>query len=603
MIETIDIRLPRLMDRNLRELCRIRPEKLSYTLNMAPLSTATLTMPQSEAAVSVGQFMELYDTQGSLGIYRVENVATTYKPGFFARALERLGIREASVTVTLRHAICTLEDGVVTGYQEFGGTGVRLKTVLEKLLAMQPRRLWRLGTVDYGTEFQYSFENENLLTAILSLAEPLSDEYLWTFDFDTTPWTLNLITAPEGDQSELRFGRNIDNIKVEIDRSELCTRIYPLGYGEGVNQLTIAEANNGKKYLDADTVSAWGIINSVYAETSVTEASTLKAMAEQVLQRVKQPKVTVTASGVDLSALTGEPFDRFYVGRKCRVPMPDYGIAIDERIISIQKNDVFGDNAKVTITLANRGADAVNDLANISRKTAIGELYSQGATNQYAVHYADNADANNPLDCEFYIDPNAVWINSVMCKFKVDGFRAYSKGAKSGGGKTGTGSSEITVGSDATANLGSVAVGKPIDTDGNDRMFTSDATPSLSNLKHNHGYEHYHALSGRIMLNGLSFRGGSHAHTLNDHAHEIEYGIYRGPTASIVTVKVDGNAVPASAITKGEFDAVPYLGKDGAGKITRGTWHRIAFAPNGQTRIVADLHVKTFIRSISGGNY
>ena len=66
---------------------------------------------------------------------------------------------------------------------------------------------------------------------------------------------------------------------------------------------------------------------------------------------------------------------------------------------------------------------------------------------------------------------------------------------------------------------------------------------------------------------------------------------------------MDGTAVPASAIANGEFDAVPYLSKDSAGKITRGTWHRITFTPDGQTRIVADLHVKTFIRSITGGNY
>lgn len=602
MIETIDIRLPRLMDRNLHELCRIRPEKLSYTLNMAPLSIATLTMPKSEAEVSVGQFMELYDTQGSIGIFRVENIATTYKPGFFARMLEKLGIREASVTVTLKHALCTLEDGVVIGYQEFGGTGKNLRSVLAALLAMQPRIMWQLGTVDYNTAFQYSFENEGLLTAIISLAEPLSDEYLWSCDFSTSPWTLNLITAPEGDQSEMRLGRNIDNVKVEVDRSELCTRLWPLGYGEGVNQLTISNVNNNKKYLDSDTVSAWGVVNSVYAETSVTDAATLKAMAEQVLERVKQPKVTVTVSGIDLSALTGEPFDRFYVGRKCRVPLPDYGLWIDERVISIQKNDVFGDNAKVKVTLANRGADAVNDLANISRKTAIGELYSQGATNQYAVHYADNADASNALDCEFYIDQNAVWINSVMCKFKTEGFRAYSKGAKSGGGSTsgdgGGASSEVKTLSSSNQSTQPVGTGTTIV-----KTKTDSTTVSAIGDSHNHAFDHYHFVSVIVQLPAGLIKVPSHTHSLPDHSHDIEYGIYRGPTASSVTVKVDGTAVPASAITNGEFDAVPYISKDSAGKITRGTWHKITFTPNGQARIVADLHVKTFIRSISGGNY
>ena len=187
MTEAIDIRLPRLMDAELREICRIRPEKLGYTLNMVPLSTATLTMPLGEAEASVGQFMELYDTQGSIGVYRVEGVSSAAKQG-------------GSVTLTLKHALCTIEDGIVFGYREFGGTGVKLRAVLASLLALQPVRRWQLGTVDYTTEFQYSFENEsNLLSAVLSTAEPQSDEYLWTRDFTTAPRTLNLITAPEGD--------------------------------------------------------------------------------------------------------------------------------------------------------------------------------------------------------------------------------------------------------------------------------------------------------------------------------------------------------------------------------------------------------------------
>lgn len=585
MIQQIDIRLPRLMGADLREITRLRPRKLGYTLNRAPLSTASLTLGGEDARPTVGQFMELYDAQGSLGYFRVVRVSTACRG-------------DAEITVELEHALCTLSDGVVFGYQEFGGTGVRLKTVLEKLLAMQPRRLWRLGTVDYGTEFQYSFENENLLTAILSLAEPLSDEYLWTFDFDTTPWTLNLITAPEGDASEMRLSRNIDSVTVETDRSELCTRIYPLGYGEGVNQLTIAGVNNNKKYLDADTVGAWGVVGSVYAETSVTDAGTLKAMAERELERRKNPRVTVTVSGLDLSALTGEPLDRFYVGRKCRVPLPDYGLWLDERVESIQKNDVFGDNAHAKVTLANKGADTVSELANISRKTSVGELYSQGATNQYAVHYADNADAGSALDCEFYIDPNAVWINSVMCKFKLESFRAYSTGAAAGGGKTSGGGGSVTVTSDSWSN-NSVNSGTQATQD-SEAIFEYTAFAQ----SHRHGLpQHYHQINASALRHSHNVTVGGHTHSLPAHTHGIEYGVYRGPTASGVTVEVDGNAVPASAIRDGEFDAVPYLSKDSAGRVTRGSWHRVTFTPDGLTRILADLHVKTFVRSVSGGNY
>ncbi len=591
MTEAIDIRLPRLMDAELREICRIRPEKLGYTLNMVPLSAATLTMPLGEAEASVGQFMELYDTQGSIGVYRVEGVSSAAKQG-------------GSVTLTLKHALCTIEDGIVFGYREFGGTGVKLRAVLASLLALQPVRRWQLGTVDYTTEFQYSFENEsNLLSAVLSTAEPLSDEYLWTCDFSTAPWTLNLITAPEGDACEMRMNRNIDSVKIDVDRDGLCTRIYPLGYGEGVNQLTIAGINNGRKYLEDTAAQAkWGIVELPHAETTITDAGTLRGVAQGILDARKEPKVTVTVNGMDLSALTGEPFDRFYVGRKCRVPLPDWGTAVDERVVSIQKNDVFGDNTKVTVTLANKGADAVGEMASLSRKTAVGELYSQGATNQYAVHYADNADEGNALDCEFYIDRNAVWINSVMCKFKAEGFRAYSKGAKSGGGSTGTGNSgNLSIDISGTFSKTS-KTSTPLEPGESFGKIYTDSG-GAGDAAHVHKYIHEHSVYVEIPAKSYEISGGSHSHSLPEHAHDIEYGIYRGPTASGVAVKVDGTAVPASAIANGEFDAVPYLSKDSEGKITRGTWHRITFTPDGQTRIVADLHVKTFIRSITGGNY
>ncbi|MEG2208558.1 MAG: hypothetical protein RR065_10670, partial [Clostridia bacterium] len=65
----------------------------------------------------------------------------------------------------------------------------------------------------------------------------------------------------------------------------------------------------------------------------------------------------------------------------------------------------------------------------------------------------------------------------------------------------------------------------------------------------------------------------------------------------------DSNAVPASAIVGGSVDLVAYMAKDDNGKITRNVWHRIEITPDALTRIVSDVFVKTFIRSIGGGTY
>ena len=114
---------------------------------------------------------------------------------------------------------------------------------------------------------------------------------------------------------------------------------------------------------------------------------------------------------------------------------------------------------------------------------------------------------------------------------------------------------------------------------------------------------HTHTVSISSHTHNVSIPAHTHDLTLADHTHEIVYGIYEGDTASSVTLKVDGNVVPASALTDSEMDIVAYLDKDDDGKITRGTWHEIEIVPNGLTRIEANLFVQAFVQSVGGGDY
>ena len=694
MIENYDIRLPRWMDAELNEIGRLYPANVQYVLNKDPLSTATITLNAEDAQPNVGQFVELYDVGGSIGVFRVEGKTSTFSNG-------------GTVKISLEHALTTLSDGVVFGYQEFGGAGVNLRNVITTLLQMQPKQMWVLGDCEFETYFQYSFENDNLLTAIISLAEPLEDEYLWEFDTDAYPFILHLRHAPTADASEMRMNRNIHSVKIEIDKTELCTQIYPLGYGEGVNQLTIADANNGIKYLNADTQDVWGVVRTVYAETSVTDAATLKAMAETVLEKTKNPKITVTIDGAEIYEATGEPLDKFYVGRMCRVPLPDYGITIDERVLTIQKSDVYNDNQRCKLTLSNRMSDSVETLAIISRKSAINELYSQGSTCMYSQQYADNASAEYPASMRFYIPAECVHINQVELTWSFAAFRAYETGAAAGGASTSTSSASGE--STQTSSAGGATTvtteqqsfnttgyaGTPLTQFGRDPMqFTglpsNDDGTSLKNstdsggshshnvLAHNHSFSdsyslswgHRHTVSQTGLNNGvtggvddygaktISISGmtgsstttastaGSHTHgmnhrhdfvhvhdvsflitipeievnipshrhtvnipahthgvTIGDHTHPIQYGIYTGSSASGYTLKVDGTAVPSTAIVANRVDVTPYLAKTEAGKITRSTWHEVEIVPDGLTRVEMNLFVRTFVRSISGGNF
>jgi hypothetical protein len=242
--------------------------------------------------------------------------------------------------------------------------------------------------------------------------------------------------------------------------------------------------------------------------------------------------------------------------------------------------------------LANKQADSVSNMASTARKTAIGELYSQGAPNQQPLQFADNADASNPVTLSFYMDEGAVHVNTAVCRFKLEAFRGYSKGAAAGGSATkttGSGGGQTVTSASTLSQTGYAGAYE----------YTGSSDGTIGAHTHTIG-SHRHSMSHN---HEVTINSHTHSVTIDSHTHDPVLGIYEGTTASSVTVKVDGNAVPSGAIIDGEFDAIPYLDKDANGKITRGTWHDIEITPNTNTRIVANLHVKTFVRSVSGGNY
>ena len=115
---------------------------------------------------------------------------------------------------------------------------------------------------------------------------------------------------------------------------------------------------------------------------------------------------------------------------------------------------------------------------------------------------------------------------------------------------------------------------------------------------------HTHTVSISSHTHNVSIPAHTHDLTLADHTHEIVYGIYEGDTASSVTLKVDGNVVPASALTDSEMDIVAYLDKGRRRQDARaGRGTRSKSCHNGLTRIEANLFVQAFVQSVGGGDY
>ncbi len=95
----VSVRLPRLLDGQMREMKRLSPLRLTLEETLSPLSSAEMVLAGS-GEVSCGDFVELYDPEGSAGIFRVTAVQTDHGTGGTTR-------------VWLEHGLGTLADSVI----------------------------------------------------------------------------------------------------------------------------------------------------------------------------------------------------------------------------------------------------------------------------------------------------------------------------------------------------------------------------------------------------------------------------------------------------------------------------------------------------------
>lgn len=333
------VRLPRLLDGSMKELARLNPVSLSLDENLSPLSTAEMVLPEGECAAETGQFVELYTSHGSAGVFRVQQAEQDYG---------------GRVTLALEHGLTTLGDGIMPGESEQSGT---TRQLLADILACQPQTMWTLGTVAVpdSRTLTWKCDHSNLLESLCGLMDELTG-YRLTYDQSVFPWVLNVEALTDDDGCECRLSRNLSSLRVEEDRSELCTRLYVSGLSSP---------------LDADTMGAYGVITRYMDADPDIGPDELTKQGRAYLEAHKTPAVSVTMDAVDWYEATGEPFDRFTLGRVCRVCLPDYGKVIRQRVIAISWPDVYGQPDQVTVTLASESTTAVSVMSGLIIDTTV----------------------------------------------------------------------------------------------------------------------------------------------------------------------------------------------------------------------------------------
>jgi phage minor structural protein len=535
------------------------------------------------------------------------------------------------------HVLATLLDDVLFQYHQT--TNLTTRDTLQYILDQQTTPRWRLGTVEFTRYFSYKWENENLLSALFSVPQPFDVQYQWTWDTASYPWTLNLVIPEMTVSCEIRYGKNMVGIEREIDPTGIVNRIYPLGSGEGVNQLTIKKVNNGVPYVeDAQSIQKYGLRSYIWVDKRFENEENLKASAIGLLNQWKEPKISYKVNAADLSVITKLDVDKLRMGRVVRMIDPDFG-TIEARIVKESKRDIIGNPADIELEIANKYDDITTTQTELERRQQINEIYAQGATNIDSHDYEDNADPQNPAVIRFYIPDEVVRLNKLLLTFETSEFRAYSRAIKGGGAivtstKSGggavvtsaSGGGGVVTSADGGAAVITSADGGGITKTTTDKIFgtlqveTSPSTGGTLDL-HRHTvtftdqFDHSHQINlpdHRHSINLPNHRHDvtipNHTHNVNipahtheielpDHTHEIEYGIFKlSEMPTQVTIKVDGNTIPYTDTSGENIDLVPYVSKESDGTVSRG-WHTIEIYPNKLGRITANIVKQIFIQS------
>ena len=310
-------------------------------------STATLT-PADMTGIGVNSWLKDEGNPGNGIVWRVKSIAQAYAT--------------QTPTVNLEHAINTLKDQILFGThgpaQITGNSKATTCTALQAIrYILSQQSDWTLGSFPYNIANPYKFDGDSLFDALETVTDSLEDAW-WSYDFSTYPFRLNITQKSSAVASELRANRNLKTITKTIDKSGMYTRFYPIG----ANDLTLAW-----KYLEQNT-ALYGVISKVETDNSIDTAAELNRWAMERLRKHSEPTVTIDVDGMELADATGESMDRLTLGTVCRIPLPEYGTTIQERIVSLSYQDKVHQPEIVKVTLSNNRTDITKIIADNMKK-------------------------------------------------------------------------------------------------------------------------------------------------------------------------------------------------------------------------------------------
>lgn len=320
--------------------------------------------------------------------------------------------RAAGMPVTVAYCTGSIAELSRTYIEDKRNRNANAKACLAK--ALEGTR-WTVGTVETGTitgTADLSFYHCTVLDAIQKTADTYGLEVQTEYQPDPTgnqigQRIIHLVEHRGSTNTTKRFeyGKDLTQIKRDIDSGDVITRLY--GWGKGIEQtndqgeatggygrkISFADVNNGKPYIQDDNALAnWGIVGADgtkhHSEASVDfpdceDPKELLALTKAALKTRTTPVVSYTA---DVTALGQAGYDPEGTDVGDSVQIIDTSFAtplrLEGRILQIEE-DLAGSLAETKITLGNIRQSYTQRLA--AQQQALDKLVSNsGAWNSAA---------------------------------------------------------------------------------------------------------------------------------------------------------------------------------------------------------------------------
>lgn len=239
---------------------------------------------------------------------------------------------------------------------------------------------WEVGTCDQGGSASRTFYHESVREGLAGIIETWGGELETLIVHDGASIVSRRVgvRAKRGNQSSAKrftWTKDLVSVKRSVASDNPKTRVY--GYGKGVEtesggygrRLTFGDINNGKDYVeDAEATTVWGhpdgeggILPAVasYVNEQCEDAAQLLQETKDYLEQVKEPKVTYTASVIDLYAF-GRSWEGVGVGDEVAIIDKGFsaeGVRLHGRVSQIERDLLTGDATVTFGTLTDTMAD------------------------------------------------------------------------------------------------------------------------------------------------------------------------------------------------------------------------------------------------------